>query len=253
VAVVSFGGIHRIANATGKLVPLMVVLYFIAVVIILIINIEEVPRYLGMIFTNAFSAENYTGESMFGGALGGLIVHGARRAAFSNEAGIGTAPMAHGAAKTNEPVREGLVAMLGPAIDTILVCTLTALAILVTGVWQTSDSNGVSLTANAFNAAMPGIGSYVLMVCVAIFAITSLFSYSYYGSKCLGFLIGAKNKKYYIYFYVATILIGATASLSVIISLIDGMFALMAVPTMISAFILAPKVKKAAKDYFSKV
>lgn len=253
VAFVSFGGIQRIGNAAGKMVPLMVVLYFISVVIILIIHIEEVPRYLSMIFTNAFSAENYKGEAMFGGALGGLIVHGARRAAFSNEAGIGTAPMAHGAAKTNEPVREGLVAMLGPAIDTIIVCTLTALAILVTGVWQTSDSDGVTLTANAFSAAIPGVGSYILMTCVLIFAVTSLFSYSYYGSKCLGFLIGADKKHYYMYVYVATILIGATASLSAIISLIDGMFALMAVPTMLSAVLLAPKVIREAKKYFTKL
>lgn len=253
VAFVSFGGIKRIGNAAGKMVPIMVVLYFISVIIILILNIEQVPQYLGMIFSNAFSAENYSGEAMFGGALGGLIVHGARRAAFSNEAGIGTAPMAHGAAKTSEPVREGLVAMLGPAIDTIIVCTLTAMAILVTGVWQTSDSDGVTLTANAFSTAMPGVGSYILMACVLIFAITSLFSYSYYGSKCLGFLIGADKKHYYMYFYVATILIGATASLSAIISLIDGMFALMAVPTMISAVLLAPKVKKATKKYFGKL
>src|SRR5690606_40947789 len=132
------------------------------------------------------------------------------RGAFSNEAGIGTAPMAHGAAKTNEPVREGLVAMLGPAIDTLVVCTLTALAILVTGVWQTTDANGVSLTASAFGNAMPGVGKYLLLVCIAVFSISSLFSYFYYGSKCMSFLFGVDNKHYYNYIYIACIIMLAT-------------------------------------------
>ena len=110
--------------------------------------------------------------------------------------------MAHGAAKTNEPVREGLVAMLGPVIDTLIVCTLTALAILVTGVWQTSSGNGVTLTAAAFENAMPGYGQYLLMVCVFIFSISSLFSYAYYGTKCTSFLFGADKKHYYKYLYI---------------------------------------------------
>ena len=129
-------------------------------------------------------------EALFGGVLGALIITGIKRGAFSNEAGIGTAPMAHGAAKTAEPVREGLVAMLGPFIDTIVVCTLTALTILVTGVWETRGSDGVTLTANAFSEAIPGVGQYILMVCIAVFSISSLFSYSYYGTKSLSFLVG---------------------------------------------------------------
>jgi AGCS family alanine or glycine:cation symporter len=206
-----------------------------------------------MIFTNAFTADNYNGDPALGGILGGLIVLGTRRAAFSNEAGIGTAPMAHGAAKTTEPVREGLVAMLGPFIDTIVVCTLTGLAILITGVWQTTDSNGVTLTASAFTSAFPGFGQYVLMVCVLIFAITSLFSYSYYGTKCMGFLIGAQRQHYYNYLYVGTILYGATASLGTIISLIDSAFALMSIPTIVSALILSPKVMAASRKYFESL
>lgn len=253
VSLVIFGGIKRIGKVAGKMVPGMVVLYFLSVILILIINAPQVPYYLELIFSNAFTADNYNGDALFGGALGGLIVLGARRAAFSNEAGIGTAPMAHGAAKTMEPVREGLVAMLGPFIDTIIVCTLTALAILVTGVWQTSDSNGVTLTANAFESALPGIGHYVLMVCILIFAITSMFSYSYYGTKCMSFLIGADKAHYYNYIYVFTILFGAISSLAAIISLIDSAFALMAIPTVVSAIILAPKVKKAADDYFRRL
>jgi AGCS family alanine or glycine:cation symporter len=149
-AIVIIGGISRISKTASKLVPAMVVLYFIMVLGILAANIEVVPKYLAMIFTDAFSASFFQGDAFLGGAIGGLILLGIKRGAFSNEAGIGTAPMAHGAAKTNEPIREGLVAMLGPAIDTLIVCTLTALAILVTGVWQSSDANGVSLTATAF-------------------------------------------------------------------------------------------------------
>ena len=211
------------------------------------------PPYLGLIFTDAFAANNYSGDSLLGGMLGGGSILGIRRGAFSTEAGIVTAPMAHGAAKTTEPVREGLVAMLGPAIDTLVVCTLTGMAILVTGVWQTADVNGVSLTAAAFNASMPVYGNYLLLVCIAIFSISSLFSYSYYGSKCLSFLIGAERKHYYNYFYVASILVGATTSLSLMINLIDGFFALMAIPTMTATLIMAPRVLKEAKRYFAKL
>ncbi len=204
-AIVILGGLKRISKTAAKLVPSMVVLYFILVLIILGLNIETVPKYLAMIFTDAFAAKNYTGDPFLGGILGALILLGIRRGAFSNEAGIGTAPLAHGAAKTDEPVREGLVAMLGPAIDTLIVCTLTALTILVTGVWQTTDDNGVSLTASAFDASIPIYGKYLLLLCIAIFSISSLFSYSYYGTKCLSFLIGAKRKGLYNYFYILSI------------------------------------------------
>lgn len=248
-SIVILGGVKRIGNVTSKLVPAMVLLYFILVVVILIVHIDVVPKYLGLIFTDAFSADFIKPDSMFGGALGTLIVLGVRRGAFSNEAGIGTAPMAHGAAKTSEPVREGLVAMLGPFIDTIVVCTLTALAILVTGVWQTSETNGVSLTATAFGNAMPGVGKYLLLICVAVFSISSLFSYSYYGTKSLSFLAGAKNKHFYNYFYIASILLGALTTLEMMLGLIDSAFALMAIPTMLATIIMAPRVMKEAKKY----
>jgi len=251
--VVIFGGLKRISKTTEKLVPAMVVLYFLMVLIILSFNVAEVPKYLSLIFTDAFSASFYKGDSFLGGVIGGLILLGIKRGAFSNEAGIGTAPMAHGAAKTNEPIREGLVAMLGPAIDTLVVCTLTALAILVTGVWQSSDANGVSLTATAFSNGIPYIGKYALLLCICIFSISSLFSYSYYGTKCMSFLFGAKNKKYYNFFYVASIMIGATTTLSMMINLIDTFFALMAIPTMTATLILAPKVIKEAKSYFARL
>lgn len=252
-SIVILGGLQRISKTASKLVPSMVVLYFISVLIILGLNVEVLPKYFTMIFTDAFAANNFTGDSFFGGVLGGLILLGIRRGAFSNEAGIGTAPMAHGAAKTDEPVREGLVAMLGPAIDTLVVCTLTALAILVTGVWQTSDANGVSLTASAFANAMPGFGKYVLLGCIAIFSISSLFSYSYYGTKCMSFLFGVHNKQYYNYFYIVSIIVGATTSLSMMINLIDGFFALMAIPTMLATIIMAPRVTKEIKAYIERI
>ena len=256
VVITSFvilGGIQRISRWASKMVPTMVVLYFVLVLIILGVYIEEVPKYLSLIVTDAFAADYFPEDKPFlGGVLGALILHGIKRGAFSNEAGLGTAPMAHGAAKTDEPVREGLVAMLGPVIDTLIVCTLTALAILVTGVWQTTTDNGVSLTASAFEQALPH-GQYLLMICVFFFSVSSLFSYSYYGTKCLSFLIGADKKHYYNYFYILSIILAATTSFDAMINFIDGVFAFMAFPTMIATILLAPKVLKESNRYFKSL
>ncbi len=252
-ATVILGGLSRISKTASRLVPAMVVLYFVLVLFILGVHIDVVPQYLRLIFTDAFSANFYKGDAFLGGMVGGIILLGIRRGAFSNEAGIGTAPMAHGAAKTNEPIREGLVAMLGPAIDTLVVCTLTALAILVTGIWEDTEANGVTLTASAFAEGIPYVGKYGLLLCIVVFSISSLFSYSYYGSKCTSFLFGAKHKGVYNYFYIASILVGATTSLSMMINLIDTFFALMAIPTMTATLILAPKVLAEARIYFNKL
>ncbi|HNR73618.1 MAG TPA: alanine:cation symporter family protein, partial [Cyclobacteriaceae bacterium] len=178
---------------------------------------------------------------------------GVRRASFSNEAGIGTAPMALGASKSSEPIREGLVSMMSPAIDTLLVCTLTALAILVTDVWQTSGANGVTLTTTAFESSLGVTGKYLLLICAFFFAITSLFSYSYYGSKAMSFVAGVKYGRYYNYFYLATIVFGAILSMTDVMNIIDVAYALMAFPTMISGFVLAPRVLKEARSYFARM
>lgn len=247
-SIVIIGGLKRISAVASKLVPLMVLVYMISVIAIIAVNIEELPYYIKLIFYDAFTALNYRGDSVTGGVVGSLIILGIRRGAFSNEAGIGMAPMAHGAAKTNSPIREGLVAMLGPAIDTLFVCTLTALAILITGVWET-DLNGVTLTAAAFSNSLPLIGKYLLLICVVVFSVSSLFTYSYYGTKCLSYLLGEKNKKYYNYIYIISIMLGATTSLNMMINLIDTFFALMAIPTMLATIILAPKVVEALKKY----
>ncbi|MDW3648602.1 MAG: alanine/glycine:cation symporter family protein [Bacteroidia bacterium] len=248
VSLVIFGGIKRIGGVAGKLVPVMVVLYSAMVIYILLINASQVPDAFALIFEDAFS-----GSAVLGGALGEIIRSGVKRGAFSNEAGIGTAPMAHGAAKTAQPIREGLIAMMGPAIDTLIVCTMTALAIIITGVWEEGGSQGISLTLKAFESAMPGVGSYLLMICVSIFALSSLFTFSYYGTKSLGFLIGAEKQHYYNYFYVASICFGAAVSITSVINIIDGAYALMAFPTMIAAILMAPRVKAAAKEYFDSM
>lgn len=248
VSLVIFGGIKRVGKVASKMVPAMVVIYVACVLVIIGINIDVLGSTFALIFTDAFTA-----NSAMGGALGALIVTGVRRAAFSNEAGIGTATLAHGAAKTKEPVREGLVAMMGPFIDTLVVCTMTALAILVTGVWQSGDENGITLTASAFEAALGPYGVYLLIFCVLIFGFSSLFTYSYYSTKCLGFLIGADKQKYFNFFYAGAIIFGSVATINAVLNFTDGMFALMAIPTMTVAILLSPKVMAAAKDYFGRM
>lgn len=248
VAIVILGGIQRIAAVASKLVPFMVILYFGTVMLIVIKYFGQVPAMLALIVEDAF-----TGNAVMGGAVGAVMVIGARRAAFSNEAGIGTAPMVHGASKNNEPVREGMIAMLGPFIDTIVVCTLTALVIMLTGVWENAENDGVKLTLEAFEMGLPGIGKYLLMVAVLIFALSTMFTYSFYGHKCFNYLFGADKADYYNYFYLITIVGGAVVSLNVVVSFIDAMYAIMAIPTMISTLYLAPKVKAATKDYFERM
>lgn len=253
VSIVIVGGITRIGNWAGRMVPMMVVLHIVSVLIILFVFSDKIPGTIALIFTDAFSADHYQGDPFLGGVLGGIIMLGVRRATFSNEAGIGTAPMAMGASKSNEPVREGLISMLSPVIDTIISCSLTALAILVAGVWQTKEASGITLTSMAYRAAMPLGGDYLLLLCTFVFAISALFSYSYYGRKALAYLVGNKNSVGYDYFYLITVVIGAVVSMDLVLNLIDIAFALMAIPTMIAGFILAPKVMAAARVYFDKI
>jgi len=248
VGIVIFGGIKRIGKVTGRMVPLMVALYVLLVLYIIFSNPGNILPSFGLIFRDAFTA-----KSVLGGSLGALVITGVRRAAFSNEAGIGTAPMAHGAAKTNEPVREGLVAMLGPVVDTILVCTMTALALIMTGVWNAGESDGISMTADAFEQAMPGIGAYLLTICVAVFSLSTMLSFPYYGTKCFSFIFGARHSYLYLWFYLLTIPVGATATLETVVGIFDGAYAMMAFPTMISALLLSPHVVRASKDYFRRL
>ncbi|GMQ28510.1 alanine/glycine:cation symporter family protein [Algoriphagus confluentis] len=247
-AMVILGGLKRIAAVASKMVPFMVGVYFATVLIIVVQYLGDIPSIFKLILVDAF-----TGNAVMGGAVGSVIIVGARRAAFSNEAGIGTAPMVHGQSQNDEPIREGLIAMLGPFIDTVVVCTLTALAILLTGVWQSTENDGVKLTLAAFEIGIPVVGKYLLMLSVLVFALSTMFTYSYYGHKCTNYLFGADKADYYNYFYLITIVIGAVASLEVVVSLVDGMYAVMAFPNMIAAIYLAPKVKVAMKDYFKRM
>nr|WP_319397870.1 sodium:alanine symporter family protein [uncultured Carboxylicivirga sp.] len=248
MSIVIFGGIKRIGNVTSRMVPLMVIIYIGVVLYIIFSHPDRLWQAISMIFTDAFTA-----DAMLGGALGTIIITGVKRAAFSNEAGIGTAPLAHGAAKTNEPVREGLVAMLGPIVDTLIVCTMTALAILVTDVWQTSDVNGITLTAMAFDKAIPTYGPYLLIMCVIFFALSTLITFPYYGNKCSAYLFGSKSKNIYNAFSVVSAVIAAVVSIDIVVAFIDSAYALMAFPNMIAALILAPHVKRATVKYFSQI
>jgi len=245
VLIIIIGKIQRIGRVTAKIVPGMVFFYMLITLSLLFMYPAEIPGAFYLIITDAFS-----GNAVAGGVIGTVIMMGVRRGAFSNEAGIGTESMAHGAAKTNEPVREGLVAMLGPVIDTLVVCTCTALAILVTNAWQGS-AEGVTLTAQAFESALPGFGTIFLTIMVIFLSMSTVVTYWYYGSKCMGFLFGAEHQNYFIWIYVVLVVIAAVVSLEIVIGFIDGMFAIMAIPTMISTLLLAKKVNIETRRYFN--
>jgi AGCS family alanine or glycine:cation symporter len=250
VALVVLGGITRIGKTTARIVPAMCLLYFVACIYIVITNIGDVPGLLMRIIRNGLGLEAVIGGAA-GLALKEVMTTGIQRAAFSNEAGIGTAPMAHGAAKTREPIREGLVAMIGPFIDTHIICTLTALVILISGV--STDGGGIVMTAQAFEKAMPGIGKVILTVVVVMFAISSMISLSYYGLKCAQYLFGKRKGWYYVYFYLISLPLAAIWSQGVVLNIIDTAFALMAIPTVISTLALSSKVITALEDYLNRM
>jgi len=247
VLTVILGHIQRIGAVTARLVPSMVVFYLGVTAWLLITNLHQVPAAFMLIVRDAFS-----GDAAAGGSLGAVIIWGVRRGAFSNEAGIGTESLAHGAAKTNEPVREGLVAMMGPVIDTLIVCSCTALAILVTGAWQNTEADGVTITVNAFETAMPDFGVYILAAMILFLGFSTIVSYWYYGTKCMGFLFGAHRQGWYLWIYTVLIVVGAVVSLDTVLGLVDGMFAVMAIPTMSSALLLAPRINRALHDYLER-
>ena len=247
VGTVIFGGIKRIAKVASRMVPTMVGLYIIAAILILMNNINDVPGILMLIMEDAF-----TGNAVSGGALGSMIIIGVRRGMFSNEAGTGTETMAHGAAKTTEPVREGLVAMLGPFIDTLVVCSITAFIILLSGVYV-EDLNGVSMTAEAFKRELGIPGQIFLTIAVLNFALSTMFGYSYYGQKCASYVFGTRWKNIYNWFYVVMIVVASVASIDIAVNFVDSAYALMVIPTMTATFLLSPKVLAEAKRYFSSM
>lgn len=249
VSIVVLGGIKRISKIATKVVPAMVGLYFLLVFIIIILNIELLPKVFHQIVSEAFNL-----EAGFG-ALAFVALTGARRAMYVNEAGVGTASLMHGASRNPEPVREGLIAMIGPAIDSGLVCTLTSIPILMAMTISPIEVEGVKglyIALNAFETMLPGWGEYALMLIVFIFAITTMFSYSFYGTECASYLFGEKNGKYYDYFYLFMIVVACIISLDLVVSIMDLAFALMTIPTMYAILRLSPKVRRAAKIYFQK-
>jgi len=249
VAIVILGGIVRVGKVTAKIVPAMFLIYVGSALIIILGNAGDIPAIIGNIIGSAFS-----GQALIGGgtavAFREIIINGVKRAAFSNEAGIGTAPMAHGAAKTDEPVREGLIAMLGPFIDTNLVCTMTALVILSMGVPAAED--GVVMTVNAFEKGMPGFGRYVLTMVIVLFSISTMISYSYYSLKCSRYLFGFKVGSWYVYVYILSMLVAALWTQDTVINILDTAFAAMAFPTLIGTLLLSPRVVSATRDYFRR-
>lgn len=247
VAVVILGGIKRIARVATVMVPFMVGLYFLMVLYIIITHITDVPAVFGRIFSEAFNLQAGLG------ALAGIALIGARRAALVNDAGIGTASLMHGASRNTEPVREGLVAMLGPSIDSGLVCTLTALAILlcVPEVGSAEGIQGLSIAMTAFGRGIP-YGHYLLLFVVVCFAMSSMFSYSFYGTTCASYLFGTKRGRLYSYVFLGSLIIFAVVPINAAVAACDLFYALMALPTMIAVLLLSGRVRKLTAEYFAK-
>ena len=247
VALVILGGIKRIANVASKLVPFMCLFYVFAGLIILIKNSHLILPGLQLILDQAFHAP----ESVAGGLLGGVIRSGVARGLFSNEAGLGSAPMAHGAARTSEPVHEGLVAMLGPFIDTIVICSITALVIVCTGAYQTISIKG-QLTSAAFEMGLPGSG-WMVSISIILFAFSTLIAWSYYGDRAVDYLFGGGAVKPYRTVYVIFVVLGSLRSLDDVINFCDAFNGLMAIPNLIALIVLSPLVARLTKDYFQRM
>lgn len=246
VGAVILGGIVRVGKVTAKVVPAMFVLYVAASCYIIFSNYSAIPGILQSIVSAAFG-----GEAIIGGgtglALREIIITGVKRAAFSNEAGIGTAPMAHGAAKTKEPIREGLIAMLGPFLDTNIVCTMTALVLISSGIPGVDD--GVVMTANAFEAVLGSTGRYLLTVVIILFSVSTMISYSYYSLKCARYLFGIRFGDKYVYIYLLSLPFAAWLGQDTVVNIIDTFFAMMAIPTLTGALLLSRRVIAELRDY----
>lgn len=244
VAGVQAGGLRRVGRVAGALVPWMVALYALLVAWVLLRHAADIPRCLALIWHDA-----WTGEAVAGGSFAAVLSHGIRRGALSNEAGVGTEMMAHAVAQSPHPVHQGLVAMAGPVVDTLWVCTGTALTILLSGLWRDPALHGVTLTTMAFDEAMPGVGRWLLFACAAAFALSTLFTYHFYGSTCFSYLFGAERESWYGRFYLLCIVGIALLSLEAAVHVIDIAYALMACTTMSITLRLAPVVMQQVRDY----
>jgi len=242
-AFVIFGGLHSIVRVTSNLVPLMVLLYMALGGVILFTHFEAILPSFQLIFSEAFNF-----NTAVTGGFWGLVILGVRRAVFSNESGVGNAPMYHGQSQSKLGTDEGLVAMLGPLLDTGLVCTITGLIVIITGAYTVEGLNGIVLTLEAFRRAFFGFGDVILLVMVFIFGISTLFTYSYYGVKCFGYLTRPKWGYLYNYFYIGSIILSALVTVEIVVGIIDLSFALMCIPNMIAVVYLSGRVKKEMRE-----
>jgi len=249
VALVLLGGIQRIAQVAGKLVPLMTVIYLVSTLLILLMNLPEIPAALVFIVDSAFNGTAATGG--FAGATVMLALRmGVSRGIFSNESGLGSAPIAHAAAATNSPVRQGTIAMLGTFIDTLIICTMTGLVLIVTDVWN-SDLQGAAMTLQVFDSSLP-FGGDILSLCIALFAFTTMLGWSYYGERCAQFLLGPKVVLPFRVLWVVGIFLGTQMSLGLVWKMSDALNGMMAIPNLIALLLLSPVVFKLTRQYYQQ-
>jgi AGCS family alanine or glycine:cation symporter len=249
VALVLLGGIQRIAQVAGKLVPLMTVIYLVSTLVILLMNLPDIPAALVFIVDSAFNGTAATGG--FAGATVMLALRmGVSRGIFSNESGLGSAPIAHAAAATNSPVRQGTIAMLGTFIDTLIICTMTGLVLIVTDVWN-SDLQGAAMTLQVFDSSLP-FGGDILSLCIALFAFTTMLGWSYYGERCAQFLLGPKVVLPFRVLWVVGIFLGTQMSLGLVWKMSDALNGMMAIPNLIALLLLSPVVFKLTRQYYQQ-
>ncbi len=249
VGLVIIGGVTRIGEVAGKLVPVMAIAYIAGSLLVIFANFGQIGNAFSLIFSSAFSGTAATG-GFAGAAVWAAIRFGVARGVFSNEAGLGSAPIAHAAAQTNDPVRQGMIAMLGTFIDTILVCTMTALVIILTGAW-TSGETGASLSTLAYGQGIAG-GNYIVTIGLVIFAFTTLIGWSYYGERCAEFIFGTAIIIPYRIVWVVAVMTGALIKLNFVWLLADVMNGFMAIPNLIALALLSPVIFKVTKDYLNK-
>ncbi len=251
VGIVIIGGIKRIAKVASRIVPFMAIAYCCSAVLILVLNIDKLPAAFATIINHALNP-----LAVGGGAFGATLQYGVSRGVFSNESGLGSAPMAHAAARTKEPVREGLVAMLGPFIDTIVICTMTALVIIVMGAWgeaKPDDLNGAALSAYAFQQALGKTGGWIVGFGLMFFAYSTIIAWSYYGDRSAKFLFGEKAVIPYRILYTVLVAVGACVPLRLVWNFADITNILMAAPNLISVILLTKLMKSLGDDYFNRM
>lgn len=248
VGIAVFGGLKSISKVSTAVVPFMAIVYILGTLTVILFNIEKIPATLALIFTSAFSPAAAVG-GFAGASIRMAIQNGVARGVFSNESGLGSAPIAAAAAKTNEPVEQGLISMTGTFIDTLIICTLTGLTILVTGVWS-GDLNGVALTQSAFSTVFSHFGSALLTIFLVLFAFTTILGWNYYGERCFEFLFGVRFIWFYRVVFVLMVLLGGFIELDMVWIIADIVNALMALPNLIALLVLSPVIIAETKKYF---